>query len=433
MCEYLARRLPQPSHIVEPTCGSGAFLRAAAAAWPGVPLTGWELVDEKRAALGEGPWTVHGGDAFALDWPAILPTEPGLLMLGNPPWGTADAFARVQGLSPPRRRGQVRGDGRTGAANFDTAEWLLVAWLEALAARRATVAMLVKASTARRVLLTADRLGLPLTPVGMWGIDARRAFRASVDACLFVVTTGGPGGPCPVSSTLDTPPSRRVCIEEGRWIADAEAWRDGRRLLGTAPIAWRSGVKHDCAAVMEIDPDGRNGLGELVDTEATHRAPFLKGADVAAGRPPSRQLILPHRSAGADTGGLHDEAPRTLAYLERHAERLEARRSRIWRSGPRFGLFGLGPYSFAPWKVVAPAIHRPTVFRVVGPQNGLPVLVDDTTVFLPMNSEAQAREAARALESPAVSAYLRARVPPRSKRALTVTILGALDWSKALD
>jgi hypothetical protein len=183
---------------------------------------------------------------------------------------------------------------------------------------------------------------------------------------------------------------------------------------------------------MELDATGRNALGESADIEAAHRVPFFKGADVAAGLSPTRSLVLPHRSPQLSTERLVDTAPRTWAYLMRHAERLDGRRSRIWRDGPRFGLYGLGPYSFAPWKVVAPAIHRPTVFQVVGPHHGQPVLVDDTTVFLPFDTEDDARRAARALRSPEVANYLRARVPPDAKRGLTVRILSDLDWTRAL-
>ncbi|MFT4621868.1 MAG: hypothetical protein ACI8PZ_000520 [Myxococcota bacterium] len=433
VCRLLASRIDTPAAIVEPTCGAGAFLRAAAGTWPGRPLVGYELSAERRAEAGSGPWAVHAADAFALDWATTLPDAPGLLVLGNPPWGAVDQLARVNGLRPPRLGGRTRGDARTGAANFDASEWLLLAWLEALAGRDATVAMLVKTSAARRTMLAADRSGLPLNPVGMWAVDARREFHASVSACLFVFRTRGAPAPCPVAPDLEATATRAVTVDAGQWVADADAWAAARHLRGTAPVRWRSGVKHDCAAVMELRADGCTRDGQDPCIEAGFSAPFAKGADVARGRPPSRRLVLPHRAPGESTDGLKARAPHTWRYLLQHATRLDARRSRIWSASPRFGLFGLGPYSFAPWKVAAPCIHAPTVFRVIGPFDGEPVLLDDTCVFLPFHTEADARAAAKALGTPEVASYLAARAPEGAKRRLTIAALADLDWSKAAD
>ena len=430
VCRQIADLVPAPRRIVEPTCGAGAFLRAAAVTWPGVALEGWELVEDRRREAGDGPWTVHAGDAFTLDWSAALAPADGLLLLGNPPWGSADRMARVRGLSPPRRAGRTVGDARTGAGNFDAAEWLLLAWLEALAGADATVAMLLKSSTVRRVLLAAHRAGLPASPVGVWHVDARRAWGVRVDACLLAVGTRGPCGPHPVAPGLGKAADRAVLVEDGRFIADADAWCAGRHLLGTAPRQWRSGVKHDCAPVMVLDPEGANGLGERPDLEPERTRPWLRGADLAAGRPATHRLVLPHHDPQEPTAPLADTAPRTWAYLTAHADRLDARRSRIWRAAPRFGLYGLGAYSFAPWKVAAPAIHRPTVFRVVGPVDGQPVLLDDTCVFVPCDDRAEAEAIAAALASPQATAFLRARALPRAKRAVTVRTLAELDWRR---
>src|SRR3954452_2452684 len=54
----------RPKKIVEPGCGGGAFLRAAAATWPAAQLLGVDLVP-----CCKGPGQIRTGDVFAHDLP----------------------------------------------------------------------------------------------------------------------------------------------------------------------------------------------------------------------------------------------------------------------------------------------------------------------------------------------------------------------------
>ena len=85
------------------------------------------------------------------------------------------------------------------------------------------------------------------------------------------------------------------------------------------------------------------------------------------------------------------EAPRTWDYLQSHADRLDARASSIYRNRPRFSVFGVGPYSFAPWKVAISGFYKRLDFRCVGPVEDKPVVLDDTCYFLPCRTEHDAR------------------------------------------
>ena len=101
-----------------------------------------------------------------------------------------------------------------------------------------------------------------------------------------------------------------------------------------------------------VERNGRlsNKLGEAVDLEPDYLFPLLKSGDIAAGRPatPRQWLLLPQRFVGDDTLQLEQAAPRTWRYLLDHAEQLDARRSSIYRRQPRFAVFGVGQYTFAP-------------------------------------------------------------------------------------
>ena len=52
-------------------------------------------------------------------------------------------------------------------------------------------------------------------------------------------------------------------------------------------VKWRSGIKHDCASVMELRKVNHqliNGFNEVVDLEERYLFPLLKGSDVAQNR-----------------------------------------------------------------------------------------------------------------------------------------------------
>ena len=65
------------------------------------------------------------------------------------------------------------------------------------------------------------------------------------------------------------------------------------------------------------------------------------------------------------------------------------RKSSIYRGQPAFALFGIGPYSFAPYKVAISGLHKVPKFRR-RPAAGRPVMLDDTCYFLPCPSAVEA-------------------------------------------
>lgn len=438
-----------PRAVLEPTCGQGSFLRAAAEHLPRAALHGFEIdpryVREARRAAPAA--RVSTADFFEVDWTEVVDELPApLLVVGNPPWVTSAQLGALGSSNLPVKenaRGLTGLDARTGKSNFDVSEWMLVRLLEALQGRDATLAVLCKSAVARRVIETVARRALDVEPVGLWRIDAAAHFEASVSAVLFVARTrarsrsrsrrpaAGPGV-WPVHADLEArEPSSSLAVLDGVLVADATRFARTRHLAGASEPEWRSGMKHDCARVMELEPSGgawRNGLGERVDIEHEHVFPMLKSSDVANARAaPSRAMIVTQRALGEDTASLARRAPRTWRYLSRHRALLEARKSSIYTRQPAFAIFGVGPYSFAPWKVAVSGLYKRATFTVVGPHEGRPVVLDDTCYFLAFDSEARARRAARALGSEAARDFLAARIFWDAKRPITKGILQTLD------
>src|SRR5262249_33802840 len=143
------------------------------------------------------------------------------------------------------------------------------------------------------------------------------------------------------------------------------------------------------------------GLGELVELEDEYLFPMLKSSELANGRfgDPVRWMLVPQRVVGDDTRAIQERAPRTWAYLLRHSEALDRRGSSVYRKRPRFSVFGVGDYTFAPWKVCISGFYKQLKFVAVGTSEGKPIVLDDTGYFVPCGSEREARLIAWLLNS----------------------------------
>lgn len=439
VCAWLARGPlagRPPASVLEPTCGDGAFLAAAAQQWPAAGRIGLDIdrAHLARAAVADAEARLIEADAFTTDWAALLAELPRpVLVLGNPPWVTSAAVGALGGANRPRRdrpSGLSGLDALTGKSNFDVSEWITLRLLAALSPGD-PLALLLKSATARRVLAHHWRHGPPPAAAALLGIDARAHFGAAVDAGLLFTRLGASAdeaADCAVHAALDRPRTHDFGLRDGDLVADTAAYARARPALGVGP-RWRSGIKHDAARVLELraGSDGwRNGLGEAVDVEPEALFPLMKSADVAHGRRPSRWLLVPHPGPSASPTEHLAAMPRARAYLDAHGARLDRRRSAIYRKRPRFSIFGVGPYSFTRWKVAISGMYAPR-FTLVGPHQGRPVVFDDTVYLLPCPDEAVARAALAALESPAARDALAALVFPDAKRPVTASLLGRLD------
>jgi hypothetical protein len=439
--------------VLEPTCGTGAFLVAAARAFPGARLVGFdrsaEHVVAAARALG-GDVLLEVADFFATDWERVIAELPEpLLVLGNPPWVTSSTLGAVAGTNLPQKsnfKRELGFDALTGKSNFDISEWMLTRLIEALSGRRFTLAMLCKSTVARRLLEQSVARGWALEGA-VHAVDARVHFEAAVSAVLLVVrrdpaasdtTPSAPDARWAVFPSLTaTSPASHMGVSGGRVHSDIDAHRATLELAGASRVEWRSGVKHDLARVMElVAEDGvlKNGLGDRVEIEPDFVYPLCKGSDLVHGRDAGRRFVLvTQQKLGEDTLAIRERAPATWRYLERHAAAFSARKSRIYRDRPPFAMFGVGPYTFAPHKVAISALHKQLTFRALAPSSGRPVLLDDTAYFLPCASAEEAATYERALMSPLACAFFEARVFWDAMRPINKGLLGELSLDTLLE
>ena len=265
--------------------------------------------------------------------------------------------------------------------------------------------------------------------------------RAGKSKSLFPLAKGGPEGvgetPLRISiyPTLSAPlPGTVMAFAHRGLIADIDTYARWSFADGLCPLDWRQGIKHDAAAVMELlrDPasDGwHNRGGDVVDVEPEFIYPLVKGTDLtrSPSSRPERATLVTQTRLGEATEPLATQAPRLWRYLTMHRSHFAQRKSSIYRGQPPFSLFGIGPYSFAPYKVAISGMHKQPRFRALPPVQGRPVMLDDTCYFLPCPTAEEASILTALCNDRITQGLLGSLIFRDNKRPITKKLLQRVD------
>jgi len=450
VCSLLSRKGLKPASILEPTCGHGAFLVAALESFPtvkeavGIDING-DYIKIAEASIRKINTACDSRiiqeDFFSVDWDQVVSSLPEpILVIGNPPWVTNAQLMSLGSVNlPPKTNFQKhRGiEAITGKSNFDVSEWMLIKTLEWMQNREATLAMLSKSTVARKALVHAWQNRYHIKESNIYNIDALKRFGTSVGACLLVISTSPKyhDTVCTVYESLNhKSASTTIGYRQCRLVTNAQTFERYKHLIsrGEQRCNWRSGIKHDCSRIMELRKEQRlyrNGLGELVDLEDTFLYPMLKSSDLAKGPPFNflKRMLVTQRIVGESTDRIKHIAPKTWKYLNEHADLLNRRASSIYRNRPRFSIFGVGNYSFAPWKVGISGFYKDLNFRIVGSVEEKPVMLDDTCYFVACKTEDEAIHLEEFLNSEVAKDFFSCFIFWDAKRPITTNLLGSLD------
>ena len=446
---FLREAGASPSVVVEPTCGSASFVSAAMSHFPNVrQIFAFDVERNHVASVQERHHrdkgirlSVREQDFFTFDWKGFFRGLEGeILVLGNPPWITNSALGLLESRNLPEKSNFQKHAGiaaKTGKANFDISEWMLIRLIESLDNRPACIAMLCKTAVARKVLKHGWLNHLPMGRPAIHLIDAAKHFGVAASACLLVVRAGDFDPDCRADAYQDLGFDKKAAtlgLKGTHVVPDIDEYERVQDLDGLSQYEWRSGVKHDAAPVMEFTKNGSalvNGIGERVELEPRFLFPLLKSSDVANGRiTPTRSVLVTQRRPADDTGSIASLAPKTWSYLLSHGDFLDRRKSTVYRKRPRFSMFGIGDYTFSPWKVAVSGFYRDYRFQVVRMHENKPVVLDDTCYFFPCASEEEASLVSFILTSGPGRSFLRALTFPDAKRPLTVEVLNRLDLAR---
>ena len=434
-----------PDIIIEPTCGKGAFVRASYETFGESKILGFEInpsyVEEAKSSLGStlssSRIEIKEADFFNTNWERVISNYPGyVLIIGNPPWVTSSELGLLNSKNLPEKNNFQNRKGIeaiTGSANFDISEWMLLQHVKWLSKREGAIAVLCKYAVARKVMRQVRQCREHRFFGRIYSVDAKKYFNASVEACLFVLTTDIGNSDCEVYQSLDsTHPSYVIGERDGYIVKDVQKYERWRHLRGQDPkYIWRSGVKHDCSKIMELEPANgsyKNGLGEVISLEDDYVYPLLKSSDVGNGKIEAfrKVVLITQKFVGEDTSTIKKIAPKTWKYLTEHRGYLDKRRSSIYKNKPDFSIFGIGDYSFKKWKIAVSGLYKKLQFNLIEPLSGKPVMFDDTVNFLSFDSEQEAKYIFHLLTSRPAIDFLESMIFWDEKRPITIHILRRL-------
>lgn len=434
---------------LEPTCGAGSFIAGLLASEldiceiQGIEIQPMHFASAQSLAAEHPKVSIRNESLFAVDLSRDLDWKRRtgrLLVIGNPPWVTNSELSALGSDNLPAKTNfkGLRGlDAMTGSGNFDIAEYIWLKLIMELSDQQPTIALLCKTSVARNVLKYAADVALPISQSVIRRIDAKKWFGANVDACLFVTEVGGstPNYDAAVYADLtSTEPETVIGVREGYLTANVQLHasmsfaRDNQLSL-----TWRQGLKHDSASVMELivsdTGEYTNKLGESVDIEPEYVYPLMKSSDVFKGETTRarRAVIVTQTSLRDDTAHLEYDAPKLWRYLIEHSEQFEQRKSVIYKTASRFGIFGIGDYSFARFKVAISGMYKVPRFQAIAPIDGRPVMLDDTCYFAACKSLEESLTLARLLNSRDCINQIESMAFSDSKRPITKKLLQRLN------
>jgi hypothetical protein len=435
-----------PDVVIEPSCGKGAFIRSALNGFRKAKVLGLDInsdyTKEARSSISEYSNSTNAiietSDFFETNWEKILSEHAGsILITGNPPWVTSSELSLLSSDNLPEKsnfQGRRGIESITGSGNFDISEWMLLQYIAWLSKREGTIAILCKYAVARKVILQASRSSGHRFSSCIYLVDAKAYFGASVEACLFVLSTNSKTVDCKVYSRLSSgQPSYIIGKRDGMILRDIVTYEKWRHLAGQdLKYIWRSGVKHDCARVMELERINedlfQNGIGERYALEQDYLYPLLKSSDIGNNRIETyRKLILmAQESVGEDTSGIQGKAPNVWNYLLKYNDLLSDRKSSIYKNKPSYSIFGVGSYTFRRWKVAISGLYKKLNFCLVGPLDGKVVIFDDTVNFLSFDTEVEARFIFELVTSEPALEFLDSMIFWDEKRPVTINILRRL-------
>ena len=261
-------------------------------------------------------------------------------------------------------------------------------------------------------------------------------FDVSVDASCFFAQFGcSPSFICNVSDFYSNTYIQQFGWVNESFVSDTKSYSAVSKYDGKSSYIWRSGIKHDCASILELTLSNglyTNGLGETVQIEEDLIYPLLQSSDINNYQENQfrKFILVPQRKVGQDTSELKYSHPLAFSYLSKYENAFSSRKSSIYKGKDKFSIFGIGDYSFKPYKIVVSSLYKSIRFILVSLTDGKPIMVDDTCYQLDFDSLDEAKCILDALNSKEISSLLQSLIFKDAKRVVTKSLLMRLDLTQ---
>ena len=460
VCELLKSKKINPNIIFEPTFGKGNFIISSLKTFdnieqifgveiykPYIQITKFKILDYFIQNLNQKAPKIKLFHANIFDFDTKkhinINKNDNFLILGNPPWVTNTELSGINSKNLPRKvnfKNHKGLDAMTGKGNFDIAEFITNSLFEKFADKTGNFAFLIKNSVIKNILQRQIVNNYKITNLEKFIIDAKKEFNVSVNASLFY---------CKLNSKSD-----KLCaefdfytkekIKEFGWVNDkfvsnTDTYQKYANFDGICQYEWRQGMKHDLTKVMEIEKVAdnlyQNKFNEKFELEEELVYGILKSSDLKGEtiNKTRKYTIITQKKIGQATSFIKNDYHKTYNYLQSKFDLFSKRKSSIYKGKPAFSIFGIGDYSFKPYKIAISGLYKQLNFTLIKPdKNNKPIMLDDTCYFIGFDDEKEAEIIFEVLKSEEVKEFLSSLIFNDAKRSVTKDLLMRIDISAVM-
>ena len=451
---HLALKNISPEIIIEPTCGKGNFIIASLKNFQNIQnIFGIEIY---KPYVWETKFNIVN---FFLENPEIKKpvisiahcnvfdfyfkeiekqfSDRDILVIGNPPWVTNSKLGSLNSANLPKKtnfKNHSGLDAMTGKGNFDIAEFITITMLETFQKMKGHLLLLVKNSVIKNIVFDQNKNNYNIASIEKYCIDSKKEFNVSVEASLFYCKLNAtPEFDCTEFNFYNNQNSyQKFGWLNDKFVSNIDTYIYTKEIDGQCPFIWRQGLKHDCSSIMELDKvNGHyvNGLNEEVKLEDGLVYGLLKSSDLknTVINQTRKFTIVTQRKVGQETEYIKYDYPKTYQYLTEHQANFDARKSSIYNNKPLFSIFGIGNYSFKPYKVAISGLYKTFYFTLILPQADKPVMLDDTCYLIGFDKIEFAVYALILLNSDTTMQFLKSVTFADAKRTFTKDVLMRID------
>ncbi len=460
ICQLLASFNIKPDCILEPTCGKGNFVASALKNFNSIDfIYGVDIQESYEQAFYtnilktihtrqkiEKDLSIefHNSNIFTHSYSEefirhITQKNRYLLILGNPPWVTNSALSLIDSSNLPAKSNFKHMSGieaLTGKSNFDISEAIILNLLKAFDGFNGSLALLCKDSTIKNIYNDIQKSHLKERSLKIFNINAKKEFNVNTSASLMLINLRADNNNSASVHSIYNP--NKLIHKYGRikekFVSDISLYEKYSYLDGTSQYTWRQGIKHDASKVIVLKKDNRgylNNLNELVSVEEDLLYPFIRGSDLKQKiiSQTSHKIILTQTSTGQDISYIK-QYPQTWSYLESHKNYFDRRKSKIYSNKNPFAIFGIGEYSFKPYKVAVAGFYKDFRCSLIMPIDEKPVMLDDTVYYISFDSLKDAQYVFSQLQKKEVFNFLSSITFLSAKRPFTKEVLDRINFDK---
>ena len=462
VASYLITTNCVPEIVIEPTCGKGSFIVASLKHFKGVrKIFGIEIykpyIWETKFAIIEYYLnkpvdtklehnlpiiSIIHSSVFDFDFRTIVKENKTneILIVGNPPWVTNSKLGALNSSNLPKKSNFKNHNGLdaiTGKGNFDIAEYITMMRIETFQFQKGNIALLVKNTVIKNIIFDQNVKKYAVSSFEKHCIDSKKEFNVSVEAALFFCRLNSK--PTYTCTEFDFYNNLNPKLTFG-WLADKfvsnlDTYSNAEQIDGKCPFEWRQGIKHDCSSIMEFDKlNGHfvNALKEEFQLEDALVYGILKSSDLknTVTSVPRKYTIVTQKRVGQETNYIQYDYPETYKYLIERKDIFNLRKSSIYNNKPIFSIFGVGDYSFKPYKVAISGLYKTCRFTLILPEDGKPIMLDDTCYMLGFEKLEFAVYSLVLLNAETTTQLLQSITFSDAKRTFTKDVLMRIDLLK---